>query len=102
MRILGVDVEKLNALLNAIATDANLNEYGRFDELKGTIDKQRDRTCFKPSTGDKLSPAKVNNVLHDRLTSNAVMVVTAEGRVNNGYIAHLNSGCDSGHECFQK
>ncbi|QDT82453.1 type I restriction endonuclease subunit R, EcoR124 family [Gimesia chilikensis] len=60
VQILGIDAEKLRALMNTNATDANLNEYGRFDELKGTIDKQKAKAYFEATTGEKISPAKVN------------------------------------------
>ena len=56
----GIDVEKLKELINANVTDANLNEYGRFDELKETIDKQKAKAYLEATTGEKLSPAKVN------------------------------------------
>lgn len=60
VQILGVDAEMLTKLLNANATDANLDEYGRFNELKGTIDKQKAKAYLEATTGEKLSPAKVN------------------------------------------
>ena len=60
VRVLGIDVERLNTLVDASTTEANLNEYGRFDELKETIDKQKAKEYFEKSTGEKLSPAKVN------------------------------------------
>ena len=60
VQILGIDAEKLSALMNTNATEANLNEYGRFDELNGTIDKQKAKAYFEVTTGEKLSPAKVN------------------------------------------
>ena len=60
VQILGIDVEKLQALMNSNATEANLNEYGRFDELKETIDKQKARVYFQSTTGEELSPARVN------------------------------------------
>ena len=60
VRILGVDEDKLSALMKINATDASLNEYGRFDELKATIDKQKAKAYFEELTGETLSPAKVN------------------------------------------
>ena len=57
---LGIDIEKLKELMSANATEANLNEYGRLDELKETIDKQKAKTYLESATGEKLSPAKVN------------------------------------------
>ena len=58
--ILGVDAQKLKALMNTSLTEATLNEYGRFDDLKATIDKQRAKANFEAKSGEKLSPAKVN------------------------------------------
>jgi type I restriction enzyme R subunit len=60
VQALGVDVGKLNALMAANATEANLNEYGRFDDLKETIDKQKAKTYLESTTGESLSPARVN------------------------------------------
>lgn len=57
---LGIDAELLTALMNANATDANLNDYGRFDELKGTIDRQKAKEYLEATSGEKLSPARVN------------------------------------------
>lgn len=57
---LGVDREKLIALRNNKPTDANINEYGRFDDLKATIDKQKAKTYLEQEAGVPLSAAKVN------------------------------------------
>ena len=60
VEILGVDENKLIALMNINATEATLNEYGRFDELKATVDKRKAKAYFEELTDEKLSPAKVN------------------------------------------
>lgn len=60
VQILGLDAQKLKALMNTRLTEATLNEYGRFDDLKATINKQKARNYFEAKSGDKLSPAKVN------------------------------------------
>jgi type I restriction enzyme, R subunit len=57
---LGVEKEKLVALMNASRSEANLNEYGRFDVLKETIDKQKAKAYLEAVEGEKLSPPKVN------------------------------------------
>ena len=36
---LGMDIQKLNNLMNVNITEANINEYGRFDDLKKTVDR---------------------------------------------------------------
>jgi type I restriction enzyme R subunit len=58
--ILGVDKAKLIALMNTHVTDANLNEYGRFDDLKATIDKQKAQAYFEALEGQTLPAFKVN------------------------------------------
>jgi type I restriction enzyme R subunit len=57
---LGVDEKKLVALMNASRSEANLNEYGRFDDLKETIDKQKAKVFLEAVEGGNLSPPKVN------------------------------------------
>lgn len=69
---LGVDPVKLAALMQVHITDANLNEYGRFDDLRGTIDSQRAKAFFERVEGKSLPMFKVNikaaKVLSDFLT----------------------------------
>jgi type I restriction enzyme R subunit len=47
----GVDIKKLEALMNAGVTEANINEYGRFDELKKTVDRDKARVYFEGIEG---------------------------------------------------
>lgn len=69
VKYLGIDAGKLTALMNTNITEANLNDYGRFDELKATIDKQKAKTYFEALEGRTIPPFKVNikaaNLLHD-------------------------------------
>ena len=60
VKYLGVDAEKLLALMNTNITEANLNEYGRFDDLKATIDKEKAKAYFEAHEGQKLPAFKVN------------------------------------------
>ena len=57
---LGVGQEKLVALMNASTTEANLNEYGRFDELKETIDQAKARAYFEALEPKELPLFRVN------------------------------------------
>lgn len=57
---LGVDATKLTALMNTHVTDANLNEFGRFDDLRGTIDQQKAKAYFEGEEGQPLPMFKVN------------------------------------------
>lgn len=60
VNFLGIDAAKLIALMNTRTTDANLNEYGRFDELLATIDKQKAKAYFEALEGQKIPAFKVN------------------------------------------
>lgn len=57
---LGVDATKLRALMNTHVTEANLNEYGRFDELRGTVDADKAKAHFEGLEGKPLPMFKVN------------------------------------------
>lgn len=57
---LGIDAGKLLALMNTSITEANLNEYGRFDDLKVTIDKEKAKAYFETLEGQTLPAFKVN------------------------------------------
>jgi type I restriction enzyme, R subunit len=57
---LGVNAEKLIALMSINITDANLNEYGRFDELKATVDQQKAKAFFESLEGKTLPLSRVN------------------------------------------
>ena len=56
----GVDKVKLVALLNTHVTAANINEFGRFDDLKATVDPQRAKTYFAGLEGQELPVSRVN------------------------------------------
>ena len=58
--LLGADKAKLIALMNTHVTEANLNEYGRFDDLKATIDKQKAKAYFEALEGQTLPASRVN------------------------------------------
>lgn len=58
--ILGLDEEKLRNMMSLNLSEANINEFGRFNELKETIDKGKARAFFEKLEGVKLTPPKVN------------------------------------------
>lgn len=57
---LGVDKQKLKSLLLLKLTPANINEFGRYDALKETIDKAKARAYFERIEGVKIILPKVN------------------------------------------
>ena len=66
---LGVDKVKIVALMNTHVTQANLNEFGRFDDLKATVDQQKAKTYFEGLESMELPLFRVNirtaNLLQD-------------------------------------
>ena len=58
--VLGVDKAKLTTLIATTVTETNINEYGRFDDLKATVDKEKAKAYFEGLEGGKLPPFKVN------------------------------------------
>lgn len=56
---LGVDAAKLIALISTHLTEANLNEYGRFDDLRGTVDQEKAKAYFDDLEGNPLPIFKV-------------------------------------------
>jgi len=59
-RLLGLDSSKLLSMMNKGITAVNINEYGRFDELKSSIDKAKAKTYFEQKDGEAISTFKVN------------------------------------------
>ena len=60
VKCLGIDAGKLLALMNTNITEANLNDYARFDVLKETIDRQKAKAYFEALEGQTLPAFKVN------------------------------------------
>ena len=64
--LFGMDENLLRRLMSLKLTEANINEYGRFDQLKETVDKGKARTYFETSRGSSV-PAFQVNILVDSL-----------------------------------
>lgn len=56
VEVLGVDEDKLMKLMVLGVTEADINAFGRFDELKATADKQKAKAYFKRL--EELSPGE--------------------------------------------
>ena len=52
--------DKLNRIMNTDVTEANINEFGRFDDLKNCVDKAKAKAYFEGLDGASLSVFKVN------------------------------------------
>ena len=57
---IGIDEDKLRCMMELKLTETNINEFGRLDELKNTIDKSKAKAYFENKEGIKLNPPKVN------------------------------------------
>ncbi len=57
---LGVDEAKLRNLMSLKRNSANINEFGRYDELKKTVNKTKAKEYFEQIEGTKIIPPKVN------------------------------------------
>lgn len=56
---LGIDEDKLRAMMSTYVTDANLNEFGRFDALKATADRKKAKAYFEFIESVSIIPPKV-------------------------------------------
>ncbi len=56
---LGVDEDKLKNIMSLKPVESNLNEFGRYDELKQTVDKKKAKDYFEKIEGGKIIPPKV-------------------------------------------
>jgi len=54
----GLDENILREMMCLKLTDANINEYGRYDKLKSTVDKAKAKAYFEQKQATPLSPPK--------------------------------------------
>ncbi len=64
---IGVDKSLLMRLLSGSVNEKNLNEFGRFDALKDTIDKAVAKSYFEKKFGMEISPFKLNICIENYL-----------------------------------
>lgn len=58
--VLGLDKNKLIALMNDKVDEKNLNNFGRFDALKDSVNKEQAKAYFEKKDSVTLSPFKLN------------------------------------------
>jgi type I restriction enzyme R subunit len=75
---LGLDAAKLIALMSTLLTEANLNEYGRFDDLRSTVDQEKAKAYFDGLEGNSLPIFKVR-IKAARLLSDFLLRGAVEG-----------------------
>lgn len=63
----GLDETKIRNIMNLHVNKSNINEYGRFDDLKSTVDKKKAREYFEKVEGRKIKPFEVNMMIDEYL-----------------------------------
>lgn len=96
---LGVDENNLKKMMDLHLTEQNLNEFGRYDALKGTIDKSKAKAYFEAVTGEKVLPhivmIKTDKLLRDFILQDGFDIeipTNREGADTNGQMATTNDG----------
>ncbi|MFM7578586.1 MAG: type I restriction endonuclease subunit R, EcoR124 family, partial [Microcystaceae cyanobacterium] len=59
-QLFGLDQSKLIKLMNTGVTATNINEFGRFDDLKNTVDKAKAKAYLEQRDGVTIPTFKVN------------------------------------------
>lgn len=79
---IGVDENMLRNVMGLKLNENNLNEFGRYDELKKTVDKAKAKEYFEKVEGTKIIPPKVN-VKVDKLLRDFI--------INGGYEIQMST-----------
>lgn len=66
-RFLGLDEKKLLNLMAANVNEASINEFGRLDNLKASVDKAKTKEYFEKLENTIISPFKINIRVHNLL-----------------------------------
>jgi type I restriction enzyme R subunit len=65
--ILGLEESKLRNMMDSGIKEKNINEYGRFDDLKSTVDKAKAKEYFEKEEGETIPAFRINIKVHDLL-----------------------------------
>jgi len=66
-QLLGLDESKLRSMMNTGVTESNINEYGRFDVLKSSVDTSKAKAYFESLEGATIPAFRVNIRVHQLL-----------------------------------
>ena len=79
---LGVDELKLRTIMSLRLNSTNINEFGRYDDLKKTVNKAKAKEYFEKIEGTKIIPPKVNvkvdNLLREFILGGGFEIETPE------------------------
>ncbi|MDM8224960.1 HsdR family type I site-specific deoxyribonuclease [Parasutterella secunda] len=80
--VLGLDEVQLRALMSSQVEERNLNEYGRYEELKSTVNKKKAKEYFEWLEQHSIIPPKVSNkvdkLLRDFILSGGFEIKTPQ------------------------
>lgn len=68
VKYLGISEKMLSDMMKENINEDTLNEYGRFDALKATVDRDKAQAYFSKMDGESLPPFMVNNRVEKLLT----------------------------------
>ena len=67
VELFGLDSNKLKDMMNLNITESNINDYGRFDDLKNSVDKIKAKVYFEEIEGCTIPIPRVNIKIHNLL-----------------------------------
>lgn len=67
VELFGLDNEKLKEIMSLNVSEININEYGRFDELKNSVDREKAKAYFEEIEGCSIPIPRVNIKVHNLL-----------------------------------
>ena len=80
--VLGLDEVQLRALMSSQVEERNLNEYGRYEALKSTVNKKKAKEYFEWLEQRSIIPPKVSNkvdkLLRDFILSGGFEIKTPQ------------------------
>ena len=80
--VLGLDEVQLRALMSSQVEERNLNEYGRYEELKSTVNKKKAKEYFEWLEQHSIIPPKISNkvdkLLRDFILSGGFEIKTPQ------------------------
>lgn len=60
VKAIGVDAKLLQAFMHKYTTEANINDFGQFDALKASVDRELAKIYFETQEGTTLTPFRIS------------------------------------------
>lgn len=89
---LGLDEEKLRNIMNARPTEANMDEFGRYQALKATVDRDQAKAYFDQLEGQNVPMRKINvkvdNLLRAFILKGGMNIIRPDGAKSSNNEKH--------------